>query len=204
MRPPIADGLAKASPPVPRSGFCDRHALAPLGLAPVIPFMRCWGPASTSYASPLVRQLRETQVLMLCNAQTFANRIANLRKPIVKRSKSTMSTFPNLPKPSHKPSRFSTSPTENAQFWGASCAFFKILKKVQDMTSSEFYGGARLRQATPAPQPLCKVAAAVRPAPGLAWLGVAWPSPVGPARPRLQLRPRPARPRPRPRSRLRR
>ena len=83
----------------------------------------------TKPMSHMAWQLQETNFLTLPNPQTFANRIANLRKPLVKQQKSTMSMFPNLPKPSHKPSRFSTSPKGNAQNGGAACALFKILKK---------------------------------------------------------------------------
>ena len=98
----------------------------------------------------MARLLQESKFLTFSNPQTFANRIANLRKPLVKRPKLTMSTLPNLPKPSHKPSSFSTSPGGNAQNWGAACALFKILKKAQAMTFFRILRGAPVKGGAPA------------------------------------------------------
>ena len=104
---------------------CDAHNIIDLHL-------------NKTYETHMVRQMQASNFLV--------PQSTNLRKPnrkpsetLNKQPKSTMPTFPNLPKPSHKPPMFSTSPKGNAQNWGAACALFKILKKkAQAVTFLEF------------------------------------------------------------------
>ena len=145
MRPPTADGLAKPSSP------CSGLAFLIVAPWPHLVQQSSWPPRSAvrhrcaQHHRPALRQ-NETHGTAAARKQfSHALQPTNLRKPnrkpsetFGKRPKSTMSTFPNLPKPSHQPCIFWTSPKENAQNWSAPCALFKILKKAQATTFLEF------------------------------------------------------------------